>query len=974
MWAEGTHGPQAQAIQAVRNGQALVAAQGVAPGTWVVVQPADDEASPSWELVQVLAAGEQGLELSRPLVGRARTSGEQVSLLAVSQEPDGSAGAWLDRPRQGDRVPGGALPVEGWAQQGSQVLIFVDGVEGARLEVDDSGWFSGAIELPLAPGSHQLQVVRGTEDAWRLQPEPVTIESLAPPLTPVVLEPASGAYTNDTTPLFRGTAEPGAKVFVAISGVDVGSADVDGSGNWSLSLSSALAEGVYSASVRAQSSSGEVSGLVTVGFTVDITPPNASFSSSPDGLTTSSTSLRIRFNGSGEAGTFQCSFDGSAFEPCTSPRDLTGLSDGPHTFVVRMTDRAGNEDATPAQARFVVDTTPPVVEILSGPPLWSMENRAVFTLRASESARYACTLDGVAVSDCNAVLPNLSEGPHAFSVRGIDEVNNAGAEVSYQWNVDLTAPSAPVLQQPVAEALLNVSTPDISGTAEPGSTVKVFLKGTERCTATVDASGSWTCRPASELTTASYELDLQVQDRAGNVNDEFAPISFDVDVNLPETFIDVPETFLTDGSESITQNENPAFGFRSNEEGVTFECSVDEASFGSCAQLANGSLPFAPGRHTLRVRARDRAGNVDDSPATETWRFSIYQGTGGGLTGCAASGVAPLLPLVPLLAFLKRRRSSRSSRREVAGRGGLLAALLVFLAGPARAQGVDLQQYKPAPGSRDVLGVYSPQVAHGLGLHAGLSVSYGRNPLVLRTARDGNFAQSIVSDQLTADVLASISFLDHFELGLALPVTGQWGPDSGNLGIFIPQNATGTGLGDLRLVPKAVLPLGALSLGLAAVVSLPTASDQSFLGAGGVGVQPTLMVQWASSDQLRVLANVGGRFQPDRRVTLLDLNVGNELTYALGAYWAPAADSKLFVQGSLEGAFSLGNQGSNPPPLELLAAVGYSLPGGLAVRLGGGPGLTSGYGTPNFRLFASIDWSSQPPAAASVPMRGEQAQ
>ncbi|MFE8601799.1 Ig-like domain-containing protein [Archangium violaceum] len=992
--ADAAQGHEVQATRMVWNGQTsgvraetvgfhgagshqveVLSTQGFETGAWVLVQPTGDEASASWQLLQVQGLGEQRLELSRPLPGRARTARTQVRVLVVSQEPEWSATAWLDTPLEGARVSGGVLPVEGWAQQDSQVLIFVDGVESARLSVDSTGRFEGTVELPPGPGNHQLRVVTGTGEDWRLQPEPVTLERLAPPPAPVVLEPVDGGYTNDTTPLIRGTAQSGTKVFVTISGAEVGSVDVPASGEWSLVLTSALADGTYPVSVRAQSVEGETSALVSFSFTVDTTRPTVSFVGALNGSITGSTTVRARFTGNGEAGTFYCSLDDSEFVRCTSPRDLTGLADGEHVFRVRMTDLAGNESERPAEARFVVDTTPPVLTIKEVPPIWSRETSTLIVLDSSEeSVDYECTLDGTVVSGCSAAtgLFNLSEGPHTFKARAIDEVNNVGPEVSYTWNVDLTPPAVPVLQQPSTGALLNSPSLDISGTAEPGSTVNVLIGGREGCTATADASGLWTCRTTSALTTDSYELDLEVQDVAGNINDQFEAISFSVDVDKPDTFIDLPDTFITDGAESVTQNANPTFAFRSNEEGVTFECSVDEAAFGSCAELANGSRSFAPGRYTLRARARDRAGNVDDSPATETWVYSIYEGSGGGLTGCSASGTAPLLPLVPLLAFLKRRRQ-RSFSREAAV-GGLLALLLVFLAGPARAQGVDLQQYKPAPGSRDVLGVYSPQVAPGLGLYAGLSVSYARNPLVLRTASNGDFAQSIVSDQVTADVLASISFLDHFELGLALPVTGQWGPESGNLGIFIPQNATGTGLGDLRLVPKAVLPLGALSLGLAAVVSLPTASDQSFLGAGGVGVQPTLMVQWASSEQLRVLANLGARFQPDKQVALLDLNVGNELTYALGAHWSPAADSKLFVQGNLEGAFALSNQGSNPPPLELLAAVGYSLPGGLAVRLGGGPGLTSGYGTPNFRLFASIAWSSQPSTPTPPDKQEEQAQ
>jgi hypothetical protein len=940
----------------------MASTQGFESGDWVLVQPGEAGTSRPWELVQVEAAGEQSLELSRALVSIPRTIDEQVRLVEVSREPEGSDVLGLDRPRQGAAVPGGTLPVEGQAPRGSQVLVFIDGVEGARLEADASGRFEGAVTMPLAPGRHQVQLVSGLEDAWILSPEPVTFVSLAPPPTPVVLEPSNGGYTNDSTPLFRGTAQAGVTVIVAIEGTDVGSTTVDAAGNWSLSPTNPLAEGGYFAAVRARSSSGETSGSASLGFTVDLTPPNTTVIAQPAARATSK-SARIRFTQS-DFGVVECSLDGGAFQACFSPYDIANLTEGAHVVVVRATDRAGNVDPTPSRVEWIVDTIPPTTQILTGPPTRSNRQESAFTLSASEEVgSYECTLDGTALpaSQCGATtsVSNLSEGPHVLKVRAIDLAGLAGPEATYPWTTDYTPPARPVLLRPAAAALLNSPTPELSGTAEPGSEVRIFANGTQIGSASVDASGNWTTLPSSGLKTDTYQLTLEVWDAAGNVNREFSPTSFRVDVDKPDTFIASPDTFAREASEYATQEASPRFAFRSNEEEVSYECSVGEEPFGPCDVLTSGSRSFEPGRYTLRVRARDAAGNEDDTPVTRTWVYTPYLGSGGGLTGCSAAGASPFPLLVPLLALLKRRRA-RSSQRETVRCGGLLALLVVLLAGAARAQGLDLQQYKPAPGSEDVLGVYSPQVARHLGLSAGLSVSYARNPLVLRNVSDEGFAQSIVSDQLTVDVLASISLFNHFELGLALPITGQWGPAPGNLAVFIPENATGTGVGDLRLVPKAVLPVsGGLSLGLAAVLSLPTAGGQSFRGNGVVGVQPTLLVQWARNDQLKLLANVGGRFQPDRQVALLDLRVGNELTYAVGAHWAPAG-SGLFVQASVEGASALNGQKTGSLPLELLAAVGYSLPGGMAVRVGGGPGLTSGYGTPNFRLFASFTWESQP--------------
>jgi hypothetical protein len=58
--------------------------------------------------------------------------------------------------------------------------------------------------------------------------------------------------------------------------------------------------------------------------------------------------------------------------------------------------------------------------------------------------------------------------------------------------------------------------------------------------------------------------------------------------------------------------------FSSNEEGSTFECSLDRAAWAVCASpldLTN----LAIDDHQLRVRAVDEAGNRDATPATHNW-------------------------------------------------------------------------------------------------------------------------------------------------------------------------------------------------------------------------------------------------------------------------------------------------------------------------------------------------------------------
>lgn len=72
-----------------------------------------------------------------------------------------------------------------------------------------------------------------------------------------------------------------------------------------------------------------------------------------------------------------------------------------------------------------------------------------------------------------------------------------------------------------------------------------------------------------------------------------------------------------DGSE-LADND-PSFSFASIPAGDGgFECKLDAAAFAACAS-PRAFLDLGEGSHTFSVRAKDAAGNVDQTPATRTW-------------------------------------------------------------------------------------------------------------------------------------------------------------------------------------------------------------------------------------------------------------------------------------------------------------------------------------------------------------------
>ena len=81
-----------------------------------------------------------------------------------------------------------------------------------------------------------------------------------------------------------------------------------------------------------------------------------------------------------------------------------------------------------------------------------------------------------------------------------------------------------------------------------------------------------------------------------------------------------PQTTLGSGLPPANTNSTSAtFNFSADEQGSTFECSLDGAAFSSCAS-PKPYTGLSVGLHEFRVQAKDPAGNVDGTPASYSWR------------------------------------------------------------------------------------------------------------------------------------------------------------------------------------------------------------------------------------------------------------------------------------------------------------------------------------------------------------------
>jgi len=149
--------------------------------------------------------------------------------------------------------------------------------------------------------------------------------------------------------------------------------------------------------------------------------------------------------------------------------------------------------------------------------------------------------------------------------------------------------------------------------------------------------------PSAGLAEGAHSLTATSTDAVGNVGAAASLTSFTVDTQAPDTSITLSPPALALSGEA-------SFEFSSNEAQVSYECSVDEESFTPCPD----TYSFAPGVHTLKVRAVDVAGNADPSPAEYTWTVRLPLLAGRGCS--AAPWPAAWLALLALVVLRRRAR------------------------------------------------------------------------------------------------------------------------------------------------------------------------------------------------------------------------------------------------------------------------------------------------------------------------------
>ncbi|MBW6170439.1 BapA prefix-like domain-containing protein [Pseudomonas aeruginosa] len=415
--------------------------------------------------------------------------------------------------------PSNGTTLSGTAEPGSSVtLTDGNGNPIGQVTADGSGNWSFTPSTPLADGT--VVNATATDPAGNTGGQGSTTVDAIAPATPTV------NLSNGSS--LSGTAEPGSTVILTDgNGNPIAEVTADGSGNWTYTPSTPIANGTV-VNVVAQDAAGNSSPPATV--TVDSSAPPAPVINPSNGVVISGTAeagATVTLTDAGGNPIGQVTADGSgnwSFTPGTP------LANGT-VIVATATDPTGNTGPQAATTVDAVAPPAPVIDPSNGTTISGTAEAGAKVILTDGNGNPIgeTTADGSGNWTFTPATP-LANGTVVNAVAQ-DPAGNTGPQGS--TTVDAVAPNTPVVN-PSNGNLLN-------GTAEPGSTVTLTDgNGNPIGQATADGSGNWSFTPGSQLPNGTV-VNVTASDAAGNTS---LPATTTVDSSLPS----IPQVDPSNGS------------------------------------------------------------------------------------------------------------------------------------------------------------------------------------------------------------------------------------------------------------------------------------------------------------------------------------------------------------------------------------------------------------------------------------------
>ncbi|MFA4875617.1 MAG: OmpA family protein [bacterium] len=296
----------------------------------------------------------------------------------------------------------------------------------------------------------------------------------------------------------------------------------------------------------------------------------------------------------------------------------------------------------------------------------------------------------------------------------------------------------------------------------------------------------------------------------------------------------------------------------------------------------------------------------------------------------------------------------------------------------------DVITVNPATDGGKYITVHQSNTMPQWSFNAGGTFDYAFEPLEYADAA-GNRRRGIIDDLLMANIQGAIAWTDWWLMGANIPVALWETFYNPNMAAAAVQKQTYMGkMGDVRLEMKfRFLDIDRYHVGLSLVpfMYFPTGKSNYFLGNGMWSPGGTLVFDADIKNRVFLALNVGYRMYQETRYDVNNTNAVIDDTLSLGGginvrindTWGVLGE--VFSESVISGMFK--NQLQNPA--EFLAGGRFtpqSTAKGLGVTLAGGRGITTGIGSPDFRVLLGVNYrhikSAPPPPPVEVEAQVEE--
>ena len=547
--------------------------------------------------------------------------------------------------------------VSGTAEAGTQtVLVYDNGTLLGTVYVANGNWsytLTGDVS-----GDHSFTASGkdyvGNESAQSSAYD-VNVD-VTPPAAPVIAGisedtgvSSTDLQTSDNTPTIFGTAEANTTVHIYAGGAELGTAAVDGNGDWSFD-SQALSDGYQYITAKAEDASGNIGPASSTSYVlIDTVAPAAPTIDTPvsgDNMVNSTDDGYLSLSGTATAGstvevTFSDAGGGSitrtAIVSGTSwwlnGSDISSLQNGTITVQAVAADRAGNTSAVASQT-FTLDNVAPATPVVTGlsddtgtiarntsdtTPTFSGTADAGSHISILSGATVIATAVADSGGDWSATVSSaLSDGFYSLNVRAEDDAGNRSSSIGTYVTIDTTPPAAPVISGylngngTAGDGLTNDYTITLQGTRPSATTITVYDNGT--AIGTVPMTGTSWSYSVSSLSEGTHNFTVVANDGAGNVSDPTGALSVNVDHTPPASPVitGYQEDGGTTGGSTTADNTPTIIGTATA--GTTINVYNGASIVGTGTTDSHGDWAvtlntLSDGSYYLSARSEDTAGN-----------------------------------------------------------------------------------------------------------------------------------------------------------------------------------------------------------------------------------------------------------------------------------------------------------------------------------------------------------------------------